>query len=284
MFEVPEAKRVRRADLDVWSDAGDQSESEGYDAELQARLNAQIARSLGITQDFVQPAPAAVEAKLSHSTKAEATMIESSDEGGNDTSGKMEDETDAGEEEFAFRLFSTTQPTQKVVLEEDAGPTGDGTFTTKRPLSYYVASHLTEAQRQQYLMAAVTGEDVLERSKDRSWGFEMPWKVTRIAITRKGKPGESTTLVVKEDAATRKRRPGKKQRISLRRRAKAKEEKKKALEQKALEKEDHIKEKKKRLNRLKKLRRRAKNKDAKLVADGSQIGGGDEDAESDGSE
>ncbi|KAH6892123.1 hypothetical protein B0T10DRAFT_285645 [Thelonectria olida] len=277
MFEVPQAKRVRRADFDAPNNSDSETDDEGYDAEWQARLNAQIARSLGITENYAQPQTAV--AKQSHSTKARPADDDSELHGSSD--GAEDDTTEgqenAGDEEFAFRLFSNAKPAQKVVLEEDAGPTGDGTFATKRPLSYYMVTNLTETQKQQYAMAAVTGEGVVARSRDRSWGLELPWKVTNISITRKLKPGEPGTTTVEEEGAKKKRRPGKKQRISLRKRARTKEEMKQVAAQKAVEKEEHMKEKKKRLNRIKKLRKRAKDKEAKAAANGGEDG--DDDSE-----
>lgn len=251
--------RVRRAELDASNESASETDDEVYDAEWQARLNAQIARSLGITESYVQP---------------EAVVVAKEPHPGPQPVDEPEDDAVEEAEEFAFRMFSNARPAQKIVLEEDVSPAGDGTFTTKRPLSYYVVTALSDAQRHQYAVAAVSGEDVLARSKDRSWGLELPWKVTNIAITRKREPGPSGPT----DKAAKKRRPGKKQRISLRRRARQKEAKQRAETQKVAEKEEHLKEKKKRLNRVKKLRKRAKNKEAKAA------GNGGDGADSDGSE
>ncbi|KAF7543914.1 hypothetical protein G7Z17_g10356 [Cylindrodendrum hubeiense] len=252
MFELPEAKRVRRADLN----ASDDSADEGYDAELQARLNAQIAKSLGLDESYAQPRDLATKPASLTGHESDADEAEPG----------VEDDEDVGNEEFLFRLFSSTQPSQKIVLDEDVGPQGDGALAFPRPLSYYVATNLTKDQKQQYAYAAVSGDEVLARFKDRAWGLELlPWKVTHIAVTRKRKPGEST-CTADDVAGKRKGKPGKKQRISLRKRAKLREETEKVEAQKLLEKEEHTKDKKKRMNRLKKLRKRAKNKEMKEAA------------------
>ncbi|KAJ4250499.1 hypothetical protein NW762_011753 [Fusarium torreyae] len=265
MFEVPEAKRVRREDLNG-SDNGAENESDDgiQDAELRARLNAQIARSLGLDDSYVEQ-PSDVVMQDSH-------PMGSKESGDDDTAGAEAAEDDH-EEEFAFRLFSKAPPTQKVVLEEDTGPTGDGTFVSGRPLSYYVVTNVPAHQKQEYAIAAMSGDQVLAKSHDRFWGLELPWKVTTVAVTCNATPGDKT-----EDAAKGKRRPGKKQRISLRKRAKAKEEKKAADAQKMAEKEEHIKDKKKRMNRLKKLRKRAKAREQKQ---GANEGGDNEDSDGD---
>ncbi|KAM0558541.1 hypothetical protein ACHAPJ_004736 [Fusarium lateritium] len=266
MFEVPQAKRVRREDLNG-SDNGAENESDDdiQDAELRAKLNAQIARSLGLDDSYAEQYSDVV-MEDSHPT--------GSKESGDDDIAGAEPAEDDHEEEFAFRLFSKAPPTQKVVLEEDTGPTGDGTFVSGRPLSYYVVTNVPAQQRQEYAIAAMSGDQVLAKSHDRFWGLELPWKVTTITVTRKATPGDKT----EEDATKGKRRPGKKQRISLRKRAKAKEEKEAADAQKMAKKEEHIKDKKKRMNRLKKLRKRAKAREQKQGANG---GGDDEDSDGD---
>lgn len=187
----------------------------------------------------------------------------------------QDEDEDMGNEEFAFRLFSTAQPTQKVVLEEEVEPQGEGGFVVPtRPLSYYVVKTSTGRQREEYDFAAVSGDEIFQRSKTRSWGLELPWKVTTLTVTRKANPGD-TSRDAKD--VIKRRRPNKKQRIVLRKKVKAQEEKKKAAAQKSIEKEEHIKDKKKRLNRLKKLRRRAKNKEQKQDA-GAAGSGDDSDA------
>ncbi|RSL93885.1 hypothetical protein CDV31_014522 [Fusarium ambrosium] len=270
MFDLPEAKRVRREDLNG-SDDGSESDDGIQDAELRARLNAQIAKSLGLDDSFAQPAADLI---MGDSHLAGPKGSGDEEAGGSDSpDGAGED----AEEEFAFRLFSSAPAAQKVVLEEDVEPTGDGEFVRGRPLSYYVVTNLPAKQKQQYAYAAVSGDQVLERSHVKAWGLELPWKVTTITVTRKAKPGEKTG----DEASKSKRRPGKKQRISLRKKSKAKEDKKAAEVQRLTEKEEHIKDKKKRLNRLKKLRKRAKAREQKQAGKGE---GGDSDDDSAGSE
>ncbi|KAK7427960.1 hypothetical protein QQZ08_005573 [Neonectria magnoliae] len=281
MFELPEAKRVRRADLNAWGDsAGSESNDEGYDVALQARLNAQIARSLGLDESYGQARDLA--ATPSHLPGCQSDRVDADVEA--DVEADIEEEEDAGNEEFAFRLFSSTRPSQKIVLEEDTGPKGDGGLVRPRPLSHYMVTNLTPNQKHQYAFAAMSGDEVLARSKDRAWGLEVPWKVTKIAVTRKRKPGESTCTAEDEMARKKKPRPGKKQRILLRKRAKTDENRKQAEAQKLLQKEEHSKDKKKRMNRLKKLRKRAKNKEMKLAAKDGGAGAGESGSDDDDSE
>ncbi|CAM1508386.1 Fc.00g052340.m01.CDS01 [Cosmosporella sp. VM-42] len=278
MFELPEAKRVRREDLNASDDgAWSEGDDDGRDAELRARLNAQIARSLGLDSSYAQPRDVAV--GLSQSA-GDAPSDKSTGVADIADQAQGDDEEDAGNEEFTFRLFSTAQPSQKVVLEEDTEPQGDGGLVAARPLADYLVSNLSTKERREYNFAAMSGDEVLERSKTRYWGLEMPWRVTRITVTRKAKPGELSQQTQEE--AARRRRPGKKQRISLRRRAKVKEERAKVEAQKLVEKEEHIKDKKKRMNRLKKLRKRAKNKEMKQTGKAGEGAGDDNSGDESG--
>ncbi|KAH7166135.1 hypothetical protein EDB81DRAFT_275881 [Dactylonectria macrodidyma] len=252
MFELPDAKRVRRADLNDDEASG---EDESYDAELQARLNAQIAKSLGLDETDPQPKDLAVTPSHLTGNGADADSAEAG----------AGDEEDADIDGFEFRLFSSTRPSQKVVLEEDVGLQGDGGLAFPRPASYYRLTNLTVDKKQQYAFAAVSGDDILARSKDPVWGIQLPWRVTIIAVARKRRPGESA-CISEEVAAQTKAKPSKKQRISLRKRAKLREETEKVEAQKLMVKEEHTKDKKKRMNRLKKLRKRAKSKQEKAVA------------------
>lgn len=224
-------------------------------------MNAQIAKSLGLTDT---PLP-------SLAGPAQSKDLPSAEPTGDNEAHEVQDEDeDMGNEEFLFRLFSTAQPTQKVVLEDDVGPQGEGVFVAPRPLSHYTVTNLTGKQREEYDFAAVSGDELLQRSQTPFWGLELPWKVTRITVTRKARPGETS----KEGKDVAKRtRPNKKQRIVLRKRVRLNEEKEKVVAQKLVEKEEQIKDKKKRLNRLKKLRRKAKSKEQKQAGN---AGSGDE--------
>lgn len=152
-------------------------------------------------------------------------------------------------------------------------------MTRVRPLSYYLVTDLSPEKKQQYEMAAVSGEDVIERSKIRAWGLELPWRVQTIKVTRKaagqrGGEAEEAVAHVEDDQSVKRKRPGKKRRTAMRIKARAKAQAEEATKQKMAEKEEHTKDKKKRLNRLKKLRRRAKKKTEKG-------GGGESGGESD---
>ncbi|KAF3811364.1 hypothetical protein GCG54_00001685 [Colletotrichum gloeosporioides] len=250
MFELPDAKRVRRQDLQ--SDSEDEApvRDEQQDAELLAKLHARMAGMIDLGS-LEQPSPTPKKNAADKTTEEEDAAM-----------GDAAADEPAEPEEFEFRLFSTAPATKIALVDEDErAMEGDGDMVRKRPLSYYVAEEASAAAREEFAAAAVSGEDVLERAKQRWWGMEMPWRVTTIpGKTKKAERGGED-----EEAAARRRRPGKKKRIALR--MKEREKKKKAEEaaQAKMGKEEALKEKKKRLNRAKKLRKRAKAKEAKAA-------------------
>ncbi|KAK4162772.1 hypothetical protein QBC43DRAFT_173599, partial [Cladorrhinum sp. PSN259] len=277
MFELPDAKRVRREDLyDSVSDREDAAgpeheEAAVEDAELRAKLNARLSSLLSAN---LKIPPTGGDGDVSMAD-AGAEARQATTNGGDD------ERQEAEEAEFDFRLFSTSAPSQKVVLaakEEEAATGGDVPFA-RRPISHYIRGELSAEEKEQFQLSAVSAQDVFAAASQRAWGFEVPWRVTKITVFAK-KPGQPVvgTAVSAEDKKKKKTRPGKKTRIVLRIREKAKKEemeKKKAEQKKkqnqAISKEEHLKEKKKRLNREKKLKRRQKEKEKKAASGG---GGG----------
>ncbi|KAL2023898.1 hypothetical protein VTK56DRAFT_675 [Thermocarpiscus australiensis] len=275
MFELPDAKRVRREDLyDSASDRDSSPEREqDDDAELRAKLNARLSSLLSLDLDII-PDP----------TAAGPSPPEAEPEGNNPPDGP-------GEAEFEFRLFSTSDAPQKVILppheDEAVVAGGGGVAISQRPLSYYLRGELTPRERERFQFAAVSGRDVLAGARQRAWGLEVPWRVTKVTVVmgRKGvEGGFGDGVPVKQKRSEvggeavgekkKKKRPGKKRRIVLRKREKARREAAAALEMQKISKEEHLREKKKRLNREKKLKRRRKEKEKKLAAKAGAEGAG----------
>ncbi|KAL7797563.1 hypothetical protein V8C37DRAFT_369927 [Trichoderma ceciliae] len=283
MFEVPDAKRVRREDLRA-SDESSWSESE-EDAELEARLNTQIAKSLGLDESayrapesqislpvFTRPQAGGKKEDEGLSSDADTEPKTPAEDSPTNDGGEAEDES------YTFRLFSTTGPAPKVVLENN-DKVEEGKLIRGRPLSYYLVTDASPEKQQQYETAAVSGEDVIARSKVRAWGLELPWRVTTINVTRKARPGEEESPThIGDGQQARRKRPGKKRRVAMRTQARAKAQAEETAKQKMADKEEQLKDKKKRLNRLKKLRKRAKKKAEKDESGGG--GGGETEDES----
>ncbi|KAK8135823.1 hypothetical protein PG984_003763 [Apiospora sp. TS-2023a] len=282
MFDIPEAKRVRREDLygsASSDDDGDDliSQDGQVDTELRERLRAQLAGllDLDISSPSSLPGPGATDTPAQKSGTAVA-----SDEGANGppagTDKPLASDENPDEVAFAFRLFRDEEPSHTVVIKQgdETQVGGKAEFVVpRRPHSYYVASKPDQETMAQFKFAAVSTEYLMANAKQRKWGLEKPWRVTKITITTdknaKSLPGadgaEDTTMGEGESKRTR---PGKKRRVLLRTRDKAKREKEEAMKKKLADKEEHLKEKKKRLNRLKKLKRREKQRESKGAGGG----------------
>ncbi|KAK2057916.1 hypothetical protein LY76DRAFT_573619 [Colletotrichum caudatum] len=287
MFELPDAKRVRREDLGESSEDEAEAHDEQQDAELLAKLHARMAGMLDLSGIDQQEAP-----EKAKTTTATTTTTDGPDRDAQDGEG----EGDGGAEEFEFRLFATTDPATKIALvdEDERALMGDGAMLRRRPLSHYIAGEPTPEARAEMAFAAVSGDEVLARARQRWWGMEMPWRVTRVPGGPSGTASETAAAANSGDgaaegeeaAAARRRRPGKKKRVALRIRERERKKKAEEQEKAKMGKEEALKEKKKRLNRLKKLRKRAKAKEGKK-GDGDGDGGpaeGDESGSGSGSE
>lgn len=180
--------------------------------------------------------------------------------------------------EFEFRLFSTAGSRAKVVLQSENEAQGEGGIVSRRPSSYYLVQGLPIELRRQYESAAVSGEDVLARSRWRSWGLELPWKVSHITAAT---ASTNATWTAGASGSAGRKRPGKKARLAVRRRERVRKLAAEDAAEKQMCKEEHIKDKKKRLNRAKKLRRRAKDKQKKMEADGCGAAGEADGSDSD---
>lgn len=166
-------------------------------------------------------------------------------------------------------------------VDEDILASSDGTVVTKRPLSFYVRGKLGDEERRRLQYSAVSGAEVLRRSRERAWGLELPWRLVKLSVVPQAqarslvvassKPSSAKPSGHETDAKSKRRRPGKKKRIALRIKEKARKEKEAAEAQKKLTKEEHLKEKKKRLNRERKLKRRQKEREKKMSCGGGGI-------------
>ncbi|KAK1754772.1 hypothetical protein QBC47DRAFT_384909 [Echria macrotheca] len=255
MFEVPDAKRVRRQDLyDSASERDDSSPDDDVpeeedDGQIRAELNARLASLLSL--DLQSGGDITRQ-------DDEKTLVD-----------QRQQSPEDDEAEFEFRLFSTSGPSQKVVLAAEGEGKHDGPAFSSRPLSFYVRGELSAEEKAAFQFAAMTGDEVLAQSKTRAWGLELPWRVTRIVVSQpSGKPG--ATAECSSSISRGRKRPGKKGRIKLRIKDKARKEALAAAEKQKMTKEEHLREKKKRLNREKKLKRRQKEKEKKMAVKGGE--------------
>ncbi|MBE3042598.1 DUF2011 domain-containing protein [Candidatus Bathyarchaeota archaeon] len=234
--------------------------------QLREALNARLARSLqwDITPTQPQEPPS-----RKHAGDAESEVKGDGDDA---------EETDEEEppETFEFRLFGSSKPATTVVLEKDRPfKPGSGSIVARRPASFYL-SRPSQREREEYASALMTWEQVMEKSRQRMWGLERPWKTIASLTASDGKPKRSQKAALKivaeaREEGSKRKRLGKKTRIARRKRDRAAAAKKEAEEKAKAEKEDHVKAKKKRLNHVKKVRARAKAK-AKRAAERAAAG------------
>ncbi|KAI2473875.1 hypothetical protein F4781DRAFT_379196 [Annulohypoxylon bovei var. microspora] len=256
MFEVPNAKRVRREDLYESGSDGESTQNDQLDSTLRGQLNAQLSSLLDLS--FIANGDAEAQNPSESQIEANEDPVDDGD-----------DIKKSGEEAYTFRLFRNEEPSRKVVLEsQDVGTEkdGDGALVAKRPISYYLASEPPPEVANKFRVAAVSADYLLQDANKRRWGLEKPWKVTTITITTNKKATASSgpaSYNATIGIGKQKKRPGKKRRIILRVREKAKKEQEETAKKQLVDKEQHLKEKKQRLNKQKKLKRRAKAREMK---------------------
>lgn len=268
---------MRRDELDDGSSVASSDENDEVKARLREALSARLAHSLEWDITPIQP--------------QEPLSRKSAGDVGAGTGENVDDEDETDEDEppetFAFRLFGSSKATTTVVLEKDRPfKPGEGNIVARRPISFYL-SRPSAREREEYASVVMTWEQIMERSRQRMWGLERPWKTIATINSSDGKPkgikkpGSSSATEGQDGGKGKRTRLGKKARIAKRKRDKATAAKKEAEEKAKLEKEEHIKAKKKRLNHVKKLRARAKAKAKKAAERGEAVA--DEGASDEGS-
>ena len=229
MFDIPDAKRVRRDDLYA-SDHEDSPST--LDTSAQDALRAQLVALYGPIETG-SPAP-----KSQLASQPEA-----------------EDE----EEAFEFNLFAPTMPksvpaqgdqdgmtietprkAQKIILEKDEDanePLGEGALVRQRRDGWWMAD-ITKARLAEFQDAAVGMDDIRRWTQMRYYGWEKPWKVrvVRTGLSDEEIRGAQKTAALAAKLASTseamdldekvksKTKPNKKRRIILRSREKAAKE------------------------------------------------------------
>ncbi|TGO85995.1 hypothetical protein BPOR_0345g00060 [Botrytis porri] len=251
MFDLPDAKRVRRSDLYTRSSSSSPEPPSPIDPDVSARFHDQLASLYGP----ISLQPCANEHSLDPEPVNDALH-----------STPLEDDQDQAEE-FDFRLFSNFKE-GKVVLKEEA--IDKGIFVVQeRDMSYYFTGPIEGQRKEEYAIAAISGEDVLEGREKRYWGLEVPWRVrvVKIGVSGQKKLGSNGLLGVRNNSKEeKKRKPGKKMRILMRERRRTIEAQEKAMTREKESKEEADKERRARKNREKKVKRKAKEKALKAAA------------------
>ncbi|KAE9374101.1 hypothetical protein N431DRAFT_481407 [Stipitochalara longipes BDJ] len=255
-FDLPDAKRIRRADLYT---SRTPSPSPSPEAETTTLLHSRLASLYG-------PLPT-----LEPSTQAHTSPPPNPQEEG-----------------FEFRLFSapsTSARTQKIVLQNEQEESASGFIKRERDKAFYIAAPATGEALSAIQFAALSGEEVLKLAQGRNWGLEVPWRVSVLRVGESGskakaraRDGEKGQVGLKGDMeGEKKKKPGKKRRVVLRERERARVKKEEAKIREREGREEAEREKRTRRNREKKVKRKMKEKALKA-------GSGHEEVEKSGGE
>ncbi|KAH9882891.1 hypothetical protein J1614_000257 [Plenodomus biglobosus] len=184
------------------------------------------------------------------------------------------------DDEAELRLFAAPlnapPVTHKIRLSSPGAQVGEPSILIKKPRSYYFAHEPTSDEEAAFQAAAISGETVVELSREPWPGCALPWKVHTISaagMKREVLVGHPPSLVTVEDKAHKRTRKNKKTRIAIRKKLQARKEKQSEREKLAQEREEAEREKRTRRNREKKLKKKARDQ-AKKAAGGA--GSGDE--------
>ncbi|KAG9242006.1 hypothetical protein BJ878DRAFT_193747 [Calycina marina] len=175
-----------------------------------------------------------------------------------------EDIRNADEQAFEFRMFSGMA--HKILLREEEGM-GGGAFVKLRDPRIFAVPRAGGQRKWDLQQAAISGDEVLEYSKRRAWGLEVPWRVKVVRLPGEGvSQGANIALSLQQQATSgKKTKPNKRLRILLRQRKKREDRLVLQAKLEAIRREEAEREKKSRKNRGKKLKKRAKEKSLKSV-------------------
>lgn len=187
----------------------------------------------------------------------------------------------AEEDEFDFRLFDNSVraadqashgPVQKITIRSPSPIRQEaGSITSARPLSHYVTTAPSSAERQKIDFSAMTGEQVLAQSQSLRPGSAYPWKVLHLSTANEAKSIRGTKSLferlVDSDAPDKRKRPGKKHRIKVRVKLAKQQAAQTARKLNAETREAEEREKRTRRNREKKVKAKAREKAKKSAVD-----------------
>ncbi|KAL8676225.1 MAG: hypothetical protein Q9186_007239 [Xanthomendoza sp. 1 TL-2023] len=254
MFELQDAKRVRRSELRSKSSSPDPVKSYD-DVKNQFRRQLDQLYQHGISEQQTNP-------------------VEPSEE----CQGAIDD---INEEAYEFQLFSQ-KPEQstisapqppKILLRSPSPENKEPGFVhpTRSPYYYFTGAESRD-RRLQFQNVAVEGHDVQKESQAKWPGFELPWRVTTITL-HSSKQTVAPSRITGALESGKRKRVGKKRRIILRTKLQALKERQEAARLAEVEKEALATEKRSRRNREKKLKRREKARSRKNGEEGAPVVG-----------
>jgi len=260
MFDIPQAKRIRRSDLTP------SPPPHALNAEAEAQLHARLALIYGNSIALMPPSipdfANEPEDKEPNNGDKDPLAVQAHHEEG-----------------FEFRLFGHgtyegVVEATKIVLKTAGSEDGvdgrsDGGFLSLRDPRTFVVGKATGEQLSRFEAAAISGEQVQWNAGKRARGLEVPWRVTvlRVKERRRKSAGDEVTDIRNASMdgleGRSRKRPGKKRRIIMRSRMKASGELAEKMKMAAALREEAEREKRTRRNREKKIKRRIKEKGLK---------------------
>ncbi|KAF2427150.1 hypothetical protein EJ08DRAFT_663080 [Tothia fuscella] len=235
MFDLSQAKRVRREEL--YSPTSSRCSSP--DPELQQLFRNRITSSFEAIDHLACPTGPETDAQ------------------------QIVDE----EEELDFRLFapsSKAESSSNITKIRINSPVVDdrppGLANPGRPRNYYFRDSLSPEAQEKINSAAISGDEVLARSKAPCPGCFLPWRVTTIAIAGISLNPELLVNTEARIALRKKKRKGKKARIAIRQKIAEVRDGAEKAKQAAIEKELADRMKKAKKNREKQQRKRTRDK------------------------
>lgn len=200
MFEVPEAKRIKRSAFLAANSDGNSSDGSGQSSRQVSPAHAeghQVEIDYGFEYDFVSPPQPAQKSVVESGLVAEE---EQKGEENDDEKGQENEEAT-----YQFRLFNQTQTNssssplskalqvqQAIRLSSTPEPESFSIETARfvrprRPESYHFTSALPEAtqalRKSQYEDVAVSTREVLLSASTTKWpGTALPWRVINISL------------------------------------------------------------------------------------------------------
>jgi Fungal protein of unknown function (DUF2011) len=178
-------------------------------------------------------------------------------------------EVETIQDEIEFRLFSGVNidaPNLIKIKSPELSDHPPGFVIPSRPRTYYFKDDLSQQEKDSFLTSALSGEDVIARSRSQWPGCALPWRV--ITTTQIGKVSVALNAQTITQGGTKKSknpRIGKKARITKRKKLTANLERKLKMESSLKEKEAALKDKKTKKNRAQKLKRREKERAKKAA-------------------
>ncbi|MCJ1243566.1 hypothetical protein MMC30_000763 [Trapelia coarctata] len=247
MFEIPNAKRVRRQDLYSRSPSPSPSPSTP-DSPLRARLQQQYEAAYQLPHSF----EGAVSPAVSHRSPTPAAE---------DLAAQIRDE-----EAFEFRLFSKpgsgdqapVKPS-RILIRSPSPVIGEpGFLQPRRSDKYYFATTPTCEQRACFEAAAISADAIVAEQAHKWPGCALPWRVT--TITAPAARSSSALAANLTGISTKRKRVGKKRRIILRKELALVREKEAIRSMTAAEREAVEREKRTKRNREKKVKKKERDK------------------------